>query len=156
MSGRRPGGYKPPCCVYAAGANNKRIEENARRRIMVWIARYFSWLMNPMAFAVGIALQRRRRGAGQEPTFFGFDFDWPRWYSHGHTIGSRTSHSPNRDSDTCVEQGSGLWSHVWNKITPNRGNHQNRGHSYIGNSGAVFRRSYTAAVSAVITCTYFN
>ena len=29
-----------------------------------------------------------------------------------------------------------------------------RGHSYIGNSGAVLRRSFTAAVSAVITCTY--
>ena len=33
---------------------------------------------------------------------------------------------------------------------------KNRGHSYIGNSGAVLRRSFTAAVSAVITCTYFS
>ena len=30
------------------------------------------------------------------------------------------------------------------------------GHSYIGNSGAILRRSFTAAVSAVITCTYFS
>ena len=29
-------------------------------------------------------------------------------------------------------------------------------HSCIGNSGAVLRRSFTAAVSAVITCTYFS
>ena len=31
-----------------------------------------------------------------------------------------------------------------------------RGHSYIGNSGAILRRSFTAAVSAIITCTYFS
>ena len=30
------------------------------------------------------------------------------------------------------------------------------GHSYIGNSGAVLRRSFTAAVSAVITRTYLS
>jgi len=52
MSGRRPGGYKPPCWVYAAGAKKKMIEESARRRIMVWIARYFGGLMNLMALAV--------------------------------------------------------------------------------------------------------
>ena len=42
MSGKRPGGYKPPCCVYAAGAKNKRIEESAGRRMMVQIASYVS------------------------------------------------------------------------------------------------------------------
>ena len=52
MSGRRPGGYKPPCWVYAAGAKKKMIEESARRRIMVWIVRYYSRLMNPVALAV--------------------------------------------------------------------------------------------------------
>ena len=31
-----------------------------------------------------------------------------------------------------------------------------RGHSYIGNSGAVLRRSFTVAVSAIITCTYIS
>ena len=44
---------------------------------MVWIARYYSWLMNPMALAVGIALQRWRVGGVRQR-------NEPRWYSHGH------------------------------------------------------------------------